>query len=101
MELYLDSADIKEIEEAFQLGFIAGLDTILKLADIAPVLQIEALGNTCREIHKEAHRLLNLGLDIERTVFKIPVSIDGVKACKMLKDGDIKVNIHLVYTLQQ
>ena len=117
MELYLDSADIKEIEEAFQLGFIAGLtttptfmhrhgitdidDTILKLADIVPVLQIEALGNTCREIHKEAHRLLNLGLDIERTVFKIPVSIDGVKACKMLKDGDIKVNIHLVYTLQQ
>jgi len=117
MELYLDSADIKEIEEAFQLGFIAGLtttptfmhrhgitdidDTILKLADIVPVLQIEALGNTCREVHKEARRLLNLGLDTEKTVFKIPVSIDGVKACKLLKDEDVKVNIHLVYTLQQ
>jgi transaldolase len=117
MELYLDSADIKEIEEAFQLGFIAGLtttptfmhrhgitnidDTILKLADIVPVLQIEALGKTCREIHKEAHRLLNLGLDTEKTVFKIPVSIEGVRACKLLKDDDVKINIHLVYTLQQ
>ncbi|UCD32288.1 MAG: CBS domain-containing protein [Desulfobacterales bacterium] len=117
MELYLDSADINEIEEAFQLGFIAGLtttptfmhrhgitdvdDTVLKLADIVPVLQIEALGNTCHEIHKEANRLLDLGLDTERTVFKIPVSIEGVKACKMLKDENIKVNIHLVYTLQQ
>lgn len=117
MELYLDSADVKEIEEAFELGFLAGLTTtptfmhrhgitdidgtILKLAAMMPVLQIEALGETCDEIYKEAHRLLNLGLDTERTVFKIPVSIEGVKACKMLKDEGIKVNIHLVYTLQQ
>ncbi len=117
MELYLDSADLKEIEEAFQLGFLAGLTTtptfmhrhgitdidgtILKLAAIIPVLQIEALGETSDEIHKEAHRLLNLGLDTEKTVFKIPVSIEGVRACKMLKDEGIKVNIHLVYTLQQ
>ncbi len=94
MELYLDSADVKEIEEAFQLGFLAGLTTtptfmhrhgitdidgtILKLAAMMPVLQIEALGETCDEIYKEAHRLLTLGLDIERTVFKIPVSIEGV-----------------------
>ena len=27
MDLYLDSADFKEIEEAFQLGFIKGLTT--------------------------------------------------------------------------
>ncbi len=117
MELYLDSANVKEIQEAFQLGFLAGLTTtptfmhrhgitdidgtILKLAAMIPVLQIEALGETSDKIHKEAHRLLNLGLDTEKTVFKIPVSIEGVKACKMLKDEGIKVNIHLVYTLQQ
>jgi transaldolase len=117
MELYLDSADVKEIEEAFKLGFLAGLTTtptfmhrhgitdidgtILKLADRVPVLQIEALGETSDKIHKEAHRLLGLGLDTEKTVFKIPVSIEGVKACKILKDEGIKVNIHLVYTLQQ
>jgi transaldolase len=117
MELYLDSADVKEIEKAFQLGFLAGLTTtptfmhrhgitdidatILKLAAMIPVLQIEALGETSDKIHEEAHRLLSLGLDKEKTVFKIPVSIEGVKACKMLKDEGIKVNIHLVYTLQQ
>ena len=27
MELYLDSADLKEIEEAFKLGYLAGLTT--------------------------------------------------------------------------
>lgn len=117
MELYLDSADLAEIEEAFKLGFLDGLTTtptfmhrhgvtdvdtlVLRLADIAPVLQVEALGETAEEIHTEAHRLLDLGLDRERTVFKIPVSMEGVRATRMLRDEDIMVNVHLVYTLQQ
>lgn len=117
MELYLDSADINEIKEAFQLGFLKGLTTtptfmhrhgitdidslILELAQIVPVLQIEALGKTSDEIVKEAYRQLEMGLDKQKTVFKIPVSLEGVKACKILRDDDIMVNVHLVYTLQQ
>jgi len=117
MELYLDSADFKEIEQAFQLGFLTGLTTtptfmhregisnideaIMKLSRMVTILQIEALGSTANEIYTEAHRLLKLGLDKEKTVFKIPVSLEGVKACKRLTDEGIMVNIHLVYTLQQ
>lgn len=117
MELYLDSADLKEIEEAFKLGFLDGLTTtptfmhrggvtdvdslIVKLSKMVPVLQIEALGNTAEEVVKEAHRQLKLGLDPKRTVFKIPVSLEGVRACKMLRDENLLVNVHLVYTLQQ
>ena len=117
MELYLDSADLKEIEEAFQLGFVKGLTTtptfmhrhgvtdidalIIKLAGMVPILQIEALGKTTDEIVAEAHRQLNLGLDPKKTVFKIPISVDGVKACYQLRQQDMLVNIHLIYTLQQ
>lgn len=117
MELYLDSADLKEIEEAFKLGFLDGLTTtptfmhrggvtdvdslIVKLSKMVPVLQIEALGNSADEVVKEAHRQLKLGLDPKKTVFKIPVSLEGVRACKMLRDENLLVNVHLVYTLQQ
>ncbi|HSU27795.1 MAG TPA: transaldolase family protein [Chitinophagaceae bacterium] len=117
MELYLDSANMKEIEEGFRLGFLDGLtttptfmqregitdidSTILKLSKMVPVLQIEALGNTAEEIMKEAKRQLALGLDPAKTVFKIPVSLEGVRACKMLRDAGMLVNVHLVYTLQQ
>ena len=117
MELYLDSADLKEIEEAFQLGFLTGLTTtptfmhrggvkdidglIVKLSKIVPILQIEALGNTVKEVLGEAHRQLKLGLDPMKTVFKIPVSLEGVKACYQLRKEGLLVNVHLVYTLQQ
>ncbi|GAB4303789.1 MAG: hypothetical protein Kow0068_25920 [Marinilabiliales bacterium] len=117
MELYLDSADINEIKEAFKLGFLTGLTTtptfmhrhgikdidglIVELSKIVPILQIEALGKTADEIVAEAERQDALGLDRKRTVYKIPVSLEGVRACKMLKDKGFMVNIHLVYTLQQ
>lgn len=117
MELYLDSANLKEIEEGFKLGFLDGLtttptfmqregitdvdSTIVKLSKMVPVLQIEALGNTAEDVVKEARRQLDLGLDPKRTVFKIPVSLEGVRACKLLRNEGLMVNVHLVYTLQQ
>lgn len=117
MELYLDSANIAEIEEASSLGIIAGLTTtptfmhrdgvtdidqlILKLAGMVPVLQVEALGETTDEIIREAERLISIGLNPARTVFKIPVSMEGVKACRILTNKGYQVNVHLVYTLQQ
>jgi TalC/MipB family fructose-6-phosphate aldolase len=117
MELYLDSANLKEIEEGFKLGYLNGLtttptfmqregitdidSTIVKLSKMVPVLQIEALGNTAEEVVQEARRQLDLGLDPARTVFKIPVSLEGTRACYMLRKEGLLVNVHLVYTLQQ
>ncbi|MDT8308173.1 MAG: transaldolase family protein [Bacteroidales bacterium] len=117
MELYLDSANINEIEEASKLGIIHGLTTtptfmhrdgitdidatIIKLAEMVPVLQVEALGEKHQDIIYEAHRLIELGLDSKKTVFKIPVSIEGIIACRALIDEGLLVNIHLVYTVQQ
>jgi len=117
MELYLDSADRQEIEEGFGFGFLDGLTTtptfmhrhgiddvdayLLEIADIVPVLQVEALGESSDEIRGEAIRQVEMGLDPGRTVFKIPVSLEGVKACRRLTDEGMLVNVHLVYTLQQ
>ena len=117
MELYLDSADVNEIKEAIEAGFLTGLTTtptfmhrhgitdidgtIVELSKIVPILQIEALGATAEEIVTEAKRQTALGLDKTKTVYKIPVSMEGLKACKKLRDEGFLVNVHLVYTLQQ
>ena len=117
MELYLDSVNFDEIREASSLGYLTGLTTtptfmfrdgikdidgaMLDLAKMVDVLQVEALGNNADEIVAEAERLVALGLDPGKTVFKIPVSLEGTKACKRLRDKGLMVNLHLVYTLQQ
>jgi len=117
MELYLDSVNLKEIEAASKLGYLTGLTTtptfmvregvkdvdaqILNIAKYVNILRVEALGDSAEEIVAEAHRLINLGLSKETTVFKIPISLEGTKACKALVDQGIKVNLHLVYTIQQ
>ncbi|MDJ0808779.1 MAG: transaldolase family protein [Desulfobacterales bacterium] len=116
MQLYLDSADFQEIEEAFQLGFIQGLTTtptfmhrhgisdidgaIVKLSGMVPELHVEALGETHAEIVAEAQRILSLPL-VREPVFKVPVSMEGLRACKQLVNAGHRVNVHLVYTLNQ
>lgn len=116
MELYLDSVNFEEIEEAFNLGFVKGLTTtptfmhrhgitdvdgaIVELSKMVPELQVEALGDTHDEIIAEAHRLLELPLAL-KPVFKVPISEVGVRACKTLTDEGHRVNVHLIYTLNQ
>ena len=116
MDLYLDSVDFEEIEQAFALGFLTGLTTtptfmhkhgitdvdgaIVKLSKMVPELQVEALGNTHDEIVAEADRLLDLPLDVE-PVFKVPISQEGVRACNTLTKRGHRVNVHLIYTLNQ
>ena len=116
MQLYLDSADFQEIEEAFQLGFVQGLTTtptfmhrhgisdidgaIVKLSGMVPELHVEALGQNHTQIVAEARRILALPLERE-PVFKVPVSLEGLRACRQLVEDGHRVNVHLVYTLNQ
>ena len=117
MELYLDSVNIDEIKAASKLGYLTGLTTtptfmlregvkdidaqMLELATYVDVLQVEALGDNADEIIAEAKRLVGIGLNKDKTVFKIPISLEGTIACNRLVDDGFMVNLHLVYTVQQ
>lgn len=116
MDLYLDSVDFKEIERAFELGFLKGLTTtptfmhrhgitdidgaIVKLSGMVPELQVEALGDSVDTILAEADRIMALPLESE-PVFKVPISNAGVMACQRLTAQGRRVNVHLIYTLNQ
>lgn len=116
MELYLDSVDFNEIEAALDYGFVRGLTTtptfmhrhgitdidgaVVKLSGMVPELQVEAMGDTPDAILAEAERILALPLKRE-PVFKVPISNAGVKACSRLTQKGHRVNVHLIYTLNQ
>ena len=116
MDLYLDSVDFQEIEQALDFGFIKGLTTtptfmhrhgitdidgaIVKLSGMVPELQVEALGDDPDSIVAEADRILGLALERE-PVFKVPISNAGVIACQRLTAKGHRVNVHLIYSLNQ
>lgn len=117
MELYLESLNLVEIEEAFKSGIPSGLTTspafiqrttvtdetalIQKISSLASVIQIDALGEKSETIVHEAHRLMSLDISPNNIILRIPVSIEGIKACRTLSNEGTKVNIQSVFTLQQ
>jgi len=116
MELYLDSVQFDEIRQAAALGLLTGITTtptfmhrhgirdidgaIVELSQYVELLHVEALGNTVDEILAEANRLSQLPTECE-LVYKIPISNIGLAACRKLADDGKKVNLHLIYTLNQ
>ena len=118
MELYLDSANLREIEEGFKLGFLDGLTTTPHLHAAGRhhryrrhhLEAVERWSRCCRSkrsaippkkwLQRQSASLTS-ALTLTKTVFKIPVSLEGVRACKMLRNEGLLVNVHLVYTLKQ
>jgi len=114
MELYLDTANLDEIREIAQWGILDGVTTnpslmarergdykkILKeICDIVkgPVsggvlgLKVDEMVNEARELSKIS----------EYVVIKIPCTVDGLKATKILSKDGIKVNMTLVFSSNQ
>uniref|UniRef100_A0A7C6EHU8 Probable transaldolase n=1 Tax=candidate division WOR-3 bacterium TaxID=2052148 RepID=A0A7C6EHU8_UNCW3 len=114
MELYLDTANLDEIREIAQWGILDGVTTnpslmarergdykkILKeICDIVkgPVSG-EVLGLKVDEMVNEARELSKIS---EYVVIKIPCTVDGLKATKILSKDGIKVNMTLVFSSNQ
>ncbi len=118
MELFIDSVRFDEISAAAELGFVEGVTTtptfmyrdgvkdvngvITELAKL-PVRQVhvEVLGDSVDAMIAEAQRLAELPGMREKACFKIPVTWDGCRAARRLTDAGFRVNLHLVYTVNQ
>ena len=114
MKFFLDTANIKEIEEAKKMGLIDGVTTnpslmakeggdwreiakkICELVD-GPV-SLEVLATDYEGMIKEARELIKFGPNV---VIKIPMTEDGIKAAYFLEKEGIPTNVTLVFSLHQ
>ena len=118
MELIIDTVDLNEIKEAVEYMPIVGVTsnpsivkktnpkdffehmrTIREIIGEDRSLHIQVISKDCDSMVKEAHRILE---EIDRQVYiKVPVSYEGIKAIKMLKEENIHVTATAVYDLMQ
>jgi transaldolase len=114
MKFFIDTANVKEIREAASLGVLDGVTTnpslIAKegrefhevLREIVSIVN----GPISAEVtttHKE--EMLGQGRELARIhpniVIKVPLTLDGLQACKVFRSEGIKVNVTLCFSPSQ
>jgi len=114
MKIFVDTADVKEIRELAAIGLIDGVTTNPSLIArsgrdffevIKEICQIiegpvsaEVISLEAEEMLKEAAKLSKIASNV---VIKLPLTIDGLKACKALSGEGIKTNVTLCFSANQ
>ena len=114
MKLFVDSGSVKDIEALASIGIIDGVTTnpsllakeggdrrqiLKKICDIVkgPVSG-EVVATDYAGMVREGRDIA--GID-EHMVVKVPLTRDGVKACKTLSSEGIRVNVTLIFSAPQ
>ncbi|MFD0716621.1 fructose-6-phosphate aldolase [Paenibacillus sp. GCM10027626] len=114
MELYIDTADLKQIKEAMSWGILEGVTTNPSLIarekrgfeeqirDIAKEVQgkvwCQATGADAAAMVEEARMFQSWATDV---VVKLPMGAEGIKAASRLSKEGIETNMTLVYSVGQ
>ena len=116
MKIFLDTADLDEIRAANETGLIDGVTTnptlILRsgktLPEVAKQLveefphfesvSTEVVADTAEEMIAQAQQYIAMGSAI---TVKIPCTVEGLKACRILNKQGIKTNVTLIFNASQ
>ncbi len=115
MKFFIDTANVEEIREAVSLGVIDGVTTNPSLVAREKRDFRELISEICSivdgPISAEAVSLdapgmvaegLELaGIDRDKIVVKLPMTREGLKACKQLTGMGIKTNVTLIFSPSQ
>ncbi len=114
MKIFVDTANVEEIKRANNMGVISGVTTnpsliakegrdfkkvVKEITEIvdgpisAEVISLDSIG-----MLEEAEELVKIHKNI---VIKLPMTEEGLKACKELTKRNIKTNVTLIFTSSQ
>lgn len=114
MKLFIDSANVEEIREAYSWGIISGVTTNPSLIaregrdfkevvrEIASIvdgpISAEVISLEAPEMIREARELFKIHHNI---VIKIPMTLEGLKAVAALSEEGIPTNMTLIFSTNQ
>lgn len=114
MRFFIDSTDIKEIEELNSYGIIDGVTTNPSLfaktggdfyivakdicAAVYGDVSLEVSATDYDNMLKEGEKILAIA---ENVVLKLPITLDGIKACSYFAGNGYRVNMTLCFSANQ
>ena len=114
MKFFLDTANIEEIEELIPTGFVDGVTTnpslIAKNGDdmaktiksicsiVSGPVSAEVTATDYETMLKEGEYLASFAKNV---AVKVPLTLNGLKACKALRERNIMVNVTLCFSEAQ
>ena len=114
MELFIDTAEIEEIKSLNITGLIDGVTTNPSLIAKSGRNIIETIAEICAEVSgpvsaevtatdfdsmiKEGRKLSAIA---DNVAIKVPLTFDGLRACKTFSDDGIMVNVTLCFSAAQ
>lgn len=115
MKFFLDSAEIQDIEKWVDFGFVDGVTTnpsliaksgrkihevIKEIAHLIPhgPVSAEVTATDTAGMLKEAHHLAKIAPNV---VIKVPLTPDGLRACRILSQEGTRVNVTLCFSSAQ
>jgi transaldolase len=115
MKFFIDTANLDEIREASEMGLIDGVTTnpslVAKEGDvdfkqhIAKICEIVPGDVSVEVTALDTEGMLSQGRDYakiaDNAVIKVPLTMDGLKACRTLRSENIKVNVTLCFSASQ
>ena len=115
MKFFIDTANVEDIKKANDMGVICGVTTnpslIAKegrdfnevIKEIASIVDGPISGEV--KATTDAEGMIKEGREIAaihpNMVVKIPMTVEGLKACKVLSQEGIKTNLTLIFTANQ
>lgn len=116
VKFFLDTANIEDIKKAQEMGVICGVTTnpslIAKegrdfrevIAEIASIVngpisgEVKAATELCEGMVEEGREIAAIHPNM---IVKIPMTVEGLKAVKILSAENIKTNVTLIFTANQ
>jgi transaldolase len=114
MKFFVDTAEVKDIQELSETGLLDGVTTnpsliaksgrdfkevIAEICKIVPgPVSAEVASTEVKGMIKEGEHLAKIASNV---VIKVPLTWDGLKACKHFTDNGIKTNVTLCFSANQ
>lgn len=114
MQFYLDTANLEEIKKYHALGIVDGVTTNPSLIAKEGISLEERIREICsvvkgpvssEVVSTDYEGMLAEGRKFakwaDNVYVKLPMTVDGIRACKTLSDEGINVNVTLIFSVAQ